>query len=80
MTAVPTAVRHSARRRTPRFMARNERWIKEVREKRPLWTEWANQEWANQEWVDELPEEERATDAETGGARGEVWTSAYSGM
>jgi hypothetical protein len=71
MTAVPMLVRHS--RRTPRFMARNERWIREVREKRPLWTEWSNEEWADR------PEGEQAPTAvdEPGNAE-EEWTSAYS--
>jgi hypothetical protein len=75
MTAIQMVGRHS--RRTPRFMVRNERWIREVREKRPLWTEWAKED-----WTEDLPEEEQArrtTRGEPGDAEDE-WTSAYSAI
>jgi len=74
MTAISMVVRHS--RRTPRFMARNERWIREVREKRPLWTEWVKEDWAEDGSEEQA---RRATREEPGDAEGE-WTSAYSAI
>jgi hypothetical protein len=69
--AVPIEVRSSRRRRTPRFLVRNARWVAEARDTPPLWTQWAPQ---SEEEPRRAPRDEPAS------AREEEWSSAYSAM
>ncbi len=68
MSVVP--IERQLRRRIPRFLVRNQRWVTEARDTLPLWKQLAS-----------APESDSSEDRavrKRADAREEAWSSAYS--